>query len=83
MIRAGIHGQYSEVDLSFDASLLRQGNNTISLEQGAGGNVQKSVMYDCIRLELDENKPFSPPEYQATKNPAPPKDGGKQPPSDE
>lgn len=59
MIRAGIHGQYSEEDLSFDASLLKQGTNTISLEQSAGGNMQKSVMYDCIRLELNENKSFS------------------------
>jgi hypothetical protein len=60
MIRAGIHGQYSEEDVSFDASLLKQGSNISSLEQSAGGNMQKSVMYDCIRLELDDSKPFIP-----------------------
>ena len=58
MIRAGIHGQYSEVDVAFDAALLKQGTNTIALEQSAGGNVQKSVMYDCVRLELDDTAPF-------------------------
>lgn len=68
MIRAGIHGQYSEEDISFDASLLKQGSNTISLEQSAGGNVQKCVMYDCIRLELDESGPFSPSEHAARQN---------------
>jgi len=58
MIRAGIHGQYSEQDTFFDASLLRPGQNTISLTQSAGGSNQKSVMYDCIRLEIDSTKPF-------------------------
>jgi rhamnogalacturonan endolyase len=58
MIRAGIHGQYSEQDTFFDASLIRQGTNTFSLTQSAGGNVQKSIMYDCIRLEVDGSHPF-------------------------
>jgi rhamnogalacturonan endolyase len=60
MIRAGIHGQYSEEDIRFDARSLRKGINTISLDQQSGGNNQKSVMYDCIRLECDETKPFTP-----------------------
>ena len=58
MIRASNHGQYSEVDIAFDATLLKSGMNTISLEQTAGGSVQKSVMYDCLRLELDEERAF-------------------------
>ncbi len=58
MIRAGIHGQYSGQDVVFDAALLKSGTNTIALEQSAGGNVQKSVMYDCLRLELDDSHPF-------------------------
>ncbi len=58
MIRAGIHGQYSEQDTFFDASLLRTGHNTLSLTQSAGGNAQKSVMYDCLRLEIDNSHPF-------------------------
>jgi rhamnogalacturonan endolyase len=60
VIRAGIHGQYSEQDTFFDAKLLRQGDNTISLTQSAGGNAQKSVMYDCLRLELDADHAFDP-----------------------
>ena len=58
MIRAGIHGQYSEPDVVFDAALLKPGRNIIALSQTAGGNVQKSVMYDCVRLELDDGHPF-------------------------
>jgi rhamnogalacturonan endolyase len=58
MIRAGIHGQYSEQDTFFPAELLHSGQNTISLTQSAGGNVQKSVMYDCVRLEIDAGHPF-------------------------
>lgn len=75
MIRAGIHGQYSEVDVVFDAALLTKGKNTIALEQNAGGNVQKSVMYDCVRLELDESKPFEKtkvPARQRSDDPAVP-----------
>lgn len=58
VIRAGIHGQYSEQDTFFDAAMLRAGENTITLSQRAGGNAQKSVMYDCVRLEVDEGKAF-------------------------
>jgi rhamnogalacturonan endolyase len=58
MIRAGIHGQYSEQDIAFDAALIKQGQNTIGLQLGGAGNVQKSLMYDCIRLEVDNTHPF-------------------------
>jgi rhamnogalacturonan endolyase len=60
VIRSGIHGQYFEHDVVFDAALLKPGRNTIALEQSAAGNAQKSVMYDCVRLELDSSHPFSP-----------------------
>jgi len=53
MIRAGIHGQYSERDVRFDAALLKPARNTISLQQRAGGSNQKNVMYDCLRLEFE------------------------------
>jgi len=58
MIRSGIHGQYFEHDIVFDAALLKPGRNTIALEQSAGGNALKCVMYDCVRLELDNSRPF-------------------------
>jgi rhamnogalacturonan endolyase len=60
LIRAGIHGQYAEHDIPFPSSLLIPGRNTISLTQSAAGNAQKSVMYDCLRLELDPTHPFNP-----------------------
>jgi rhamnogalacturonan endolyase len=58
MIRAGIHGQYSEVDVPFDAAMLKPGRNSIGLTQTAGGNALKGVMYDCVRLELDGSRGF-------------------------
>jgi rhamnogalacturonan endolyase len=60
MIRAGIHGQYAEQDIPFNATLLKPGRNIIGLTQSAGGNAQKSVMYDCVRLEMDTAHPFDP-----------------------
>jgi rhamnogalacturonan endolyase len=60
MIRAGIHGQYSEEDIPFDAAILKPGRNDIGLSQTAAGNAQKNVMYDCVRLELDSTHPFDP-----------------------
>jgi len=54
MMRAGIHGQYSQWDLHFDAALLKPGQNTITLEQQSGHSAQKSAMYDCLRLEVAE-----------------------------
>jgi rhamnogalacturonan endolyase len=59
MIRSGIHGQYFEHDIVFDASMLHPGPNTIALTQSAGGAPMKCVMYDCLRLELDDSGPFT------------------------
>jgi rhamnogalacturonan endolyase len=57
MIRAGIHGQYSEWDLPFATALLKPGRNRLTLEQSEGGNNLKNVMYDCLRLEVNETLP--------------------------
>ena len=54
MMRAGIHGQYSQWDIPFDNKLLKPGQNIITLDQQGGKSVQKNVMYDCIRLEVTE-----------------------------
>jgi rhamnogalacturonan endolyase len=59
MIRAGIHGQYSEQDTFFDAGLLHAGENVISLGQKEGKNAQRCVMYDALRLEIDPDLQFS------------------------
>jgi rhamnogalacturonan endolyase len=55
-------GRYRLSNVAFDAGLLRQGQNTVSLQMGgpvfksAGANVRpgSAIMYDCMRLEVKE-----------------------------
>jgi rhamnogalacturonan endolyase len=51
--RHGIQGIWYERDFFFDANLLHSGTNTIELSVPAGP-VNNGIMYDYIRLELDE-----------------------------
>ena len=51
MHRDGIRGYWFERDLTFDASLLKPGNNVIALTSQAT-NWTQGVLYDCVRLEL-------------------------------
>lgn len=51
--RDGIGGTLIERDLSFDASLMKSGNNVLKLTIPEGG-LTSGVMYDYLRLELDE-----------------------------
>ena len=53
-------GLWQERTLKFDAALLKAGENTISFTVPAG-DVQSGVVWDYIRLELDENAKSSPP----------------------
>jgi rhamnogalacturonan endolyase len=46
-------GFWEERDVSFDASLLQQGRNTLQLTVPAG-SVMNGVQYDYLRLEVDE-----------------------------
>jgi rhamnogalacturonan endolyase len=55
MQRDGIRAYWVEKDLSFDASLLNRGTNVIKLLSRADSWSQ-GVMYDCVRLELDDSK---------------------------
>jgi rhamnogalacturonan endolyase len=55
MQRDGIRAYWIEKDLSFDASLLNRGTNVIKLLSHADSWSQ-GVMYDCVRLELDDSK---------------------------
>jgi rhamnogalacturonan endolyase len=55
MQRDGIRALWMEKDLSFDASLLSRGTNVIKLLSHADSWSQ-GVMYDCVRLELDDSK---------------------------
>jgi rhamnogalacturonan endolyase len=56
MQRDGIRAYWIEKDLSFDATLLARGTNSVKLLSHANSWSQ-GVMYDCVRLELDETKP--------------------------
>jgi len=47
-------GVWQEQDLKFDASLLKWGENEMTLTVPAG-DLTTGVVYDYLRLELDEN----------------------------
>lgn len=49
--RDGVEGSWVEKDLSFDASMLRPGANTLTLTVPAGG-LTSGIAYDVVRLEL-------------------------------
>ena len=49
--RDGVEGSSVEKDLTFDASLLHAGENTLTLTVPAGGTTS-GVAYDAVRLEL-------------------------------
>jgi rhamnogalacturonan endolyase len=52
--RNGIQGLWFERELAFDASLMKAGTNMLKLTVPAGP-VNAGVIYDYLRLELDEN----------------------------
>ena len=54
--RDGIGGYWGEHDLVFDASLMKTGENVLKLTIPAGG-LTSGILYDYLRLELDENAP--------------------------
>ena len=54
--RDGIGGYWSEHDLAFDAAMMSAGTNVLSLTVPAGG-LMNGIIYDYLRLELDENAP--------------------------
>jgi rhamnogalacturonan endolyase len=53
--RNGISGIWFERELSFDASVMKAGTNTLVLTVPAG-RVTNGIIYDYIRLELDTPK---------------------------
>jgi len=54
--RDGIGGYWAEHNLAFNASLMKAGTNVLSLTVPAGG-LMNGIIYDYLRLELDENAP--------------------------
>ncbi len=51
--RHGRHGIWNEREVAFDAALLKQGANVLTITVPAG-QVNAAVMYDYLRLELDD-----------------------------
>ncbi len=56
ILRHNIQGVWFERELSFHATLMKKGTNVIALTIPAGP-LNNGVIYDCVRLELDENTP--------------------------
>jgi rhamnogalacturonan endolyase len=52
--RDGIQGVWTEHDVRFPAKLLNPGDNVLELKVPAG-NVMSGVIYDYLRMELDES----------------------------
>jgi rhamnogalacturonan endolyase len=53
--RHNIQGIWFERELAFDAGLMKQGENKITLKIPSGP-LSNGVIYDCVRMELDESK---------------------------
>lgn len=51
--RDGIQGSWVEKDVTFDASLLKEGRNVLKLTIPAGG-LTSGIIYDYLRLEVDD-----------------------------
>jgi rhamnogalacturonan endolyase len=64
MHRDGIRGVLYERDIPFDAALLRAGTNVIKLTPRAKA-WPDGVLYDYLRLELNENAAPPPPQQAA------------------
>ena len=54
--RHQVQGIWYERELAFDASLMRQGANVLTLTIPAGP-INNGIVYDYLRLELDETAP--------------------------
>jgi rhamnogalacturonan endolyase len=54
IVRHNIQGIWFEKEFPFKASMLKQGTNTLTMTVPAG-SLNSGVIYDCVRLELDEN----------------------------
>jgi rhamnogalacturonan endolyase len=54
IVRHNIQGIWFERELPFDATLMKQGANTLTMTIPSG-SLNNGVIYDCVRLELDEN----------------------------
>jgi rhamnogalacturonan endolyase len=58
LVRHGVQGIWYEREFPFDAAMMKQGENVLTLTVPAGP-VNSGIIYDYIRLELDQAKPFA------------------------
>ncbi|HEV2455692.1 MAG TPA: polysaccharide lyase family protein [Verrucomicrobiae bacterium] len=59
-VREGINSVSSDERITFPASLLNAGQNTITITMRKGGYFANHAMYDCIRLEMTGYIPPAP-----------------------
>jgi fibronectin type 3 domain-containing protein len=59
-IRQGLHGIFSDNRINFAGSLLKLGQNTITINMRKGGYFANHAMYDYLRLELTGYVPPPP-----------------------
>ena len=52
-VRHQVHGVWREIEVPFDAKLLKEGKNLLTLEIPSG-SLNNGIVYDYLRLELDE-----------------------------
>ena len=63
-------GLWQQRTLKFDATLLHPGDNTLTFTVPAG-DLSTGVVWDYLRLELDNNSPFAAAPPAATPTPSP------------
>jgi len=59
-VREGNHGAFSDERITFPASLLTKGTNSLNLNMRKGGSSESHIMYDYLRLELTGYVPPAP-----------------------
>ena len=64
-VREGNHGAFSDERITFPASLLKVGQNTITINMRKGGSSESFIMYDYLRLELPGYVPPPPASVMA------------------
>jgi rhamnogalacturonan endolyase len=55
LLRHNFRGIWYDRALAFNAELMHSGDNTLTLTVPAGP-INNGIIYDCVRLELDENQ---------------------------
>ena len=55
LLRHNIRGVWYDRNIAFNAELMHAGSNTLTLTVPAGP-INNGIIYDCVRLELDENQ---------------------------